>query len=378
MNITDFLSGKFRKQPTGYKSFIPTPVCREWIISDPKINVLLADANRYLGELNGFSQLVPDVDFFITMHVAKEATTSSRIEGTQTNLEDAFLQEEQVNPEKKNDWQEVQSYIQAMNYAVNELANLPLSNRLLRDTHHHLMQGVRGKHKMPGQFRTSQNWIGGATLADAQFIPPPPEEVPDLMSDLEKFLNDNSWHTPDLIKIAIAHYQFETIHPMLDGNGRLGRLLITLYLVNKGLLVRPTLYLSDFLEKNRQHYFDNLMGVRMNHSMDQWLKFFLVGIIQTSQDGVKTLKAIISLKEKIEKEKIVTLGKRIPTARKFMEILYRNPVVGIQGTADRLNVTFQTATALVNDFNRLGIVKPFSEAKRNRLFIFEDYFKLFY
>jgi len=347
------------------------------MISDPKLNVLLADANRYLGELNGFSQLVPDVDFFIGMHVAKEATTSSRIEGTQTNLEDAFLLEEEVNPEKKNDWEEVQNYIKAMNFAVEELARLPLSNRLLRDTHFHLMEGVRGKHKMPGQFRTSQNWIGGATLADAAFIPPPPSEVPELMSDLEKFLNDTSWHTPDLIKVAIAHYQFETIHPMLDGNGRLGRLLITLYLVSKGLLSKPTLYLSDFLEKNRQVYFDNLMGVRINHAMDQWLKFFLVGVIETSKSGVSTLRSIITLKEKIEKEKIMGLGKRIPNAKKFLEYLYKNPVVSIQGTAARLDVSVQTATTLVNDFVRLGILEPFSDAKRNRLFIFAEYFTIF-
>lgn len=377
MNIKEFLSGKFRKQPTGYTSFIPQPVCHEWIISDPKLNVLLADANRYLGELNGFSQLIPDVDFFIAMHVAKEATTSSRIEGTQTNLEDAFLQEEEVNPEKKNDWEEVQNYIKAMNFAVEELSRLPLSNRLLRDTHRHLMYSVRGKNKMPGQFRTSQNWIGGATLADAAFIPPPHDEVPDLMSDMEKFLNDTSWHTPDLIKIAIAHYQFETIHPMLDGNGRLGRLLITLYLVSKGLLVKPTLYLSDFLEKNRQLYFDNLMGVRLSHAMDQWLRFFLVGIIETSKNGVKTLKSIILLKEKIEKEKLVTLGKRLPNGRKFMELLYTSPVISIQVVADKLNVSVQTANTLVSDFTRLGILKPFSEAKRNRLFLFDEYFKIF-
>lgn len=377
MNINEFLSGKFRKQATGYRSFIPVPILHEWIISDPKLNVLLADANRFLGELNGFSQLIPDVDFFISMHVAKEAITSSRIEGTQTNLEDAFLQEDEVNPEKKNDWHEVQNYIKAMNFAVDELSRFPLSNRLLRETHSLLMKGVRGRNKMPGEFRTSQNWIGGATLADAAFVPAPPDEVPELMSDLERFLNDSMYHTPDLIKIAIAHYQFETIHPMLDGNGRLGRLLITLYLVSKGLLIKPTLYLSDFLEKNRQLYFDNLMGVRMNHSMDQWLKFFLVGIIETSKNGVKTLKAIISLKEKIEKEKLILLGRRIPNARKFMELLFNNPLVSIHYVSANLNVTIPTATALVTDFSRLGILKLFTESKRNRLFIFEEYFKIF-
>ncbi|HNF86097.1 MAG TPA: Fic/DOC family N-terminal domain-containing protein, partial [bacterium] len=224
MDIKDFKSGIFRQQYE-YKSFLPNSIHREWVVSDARLNNLLSEANLTLGRLDAFSRLIPDVDFFIRMHIVKEATQSSRIEGTQTTMEEAFLKEADVNPEKKNDWAEVNNYIFALKYAIGELKKLPLSTRLLRQTHEVLMQGVRGRHKMPGEFRSSQNWIGGTSLKDAIFIPPIHTEVPELMSDLEKFLNETRLQVPHLIKIGLAHYQFETIHPFLDGNGRLGRLL---------------------------------------------------------------------------------------------------------------------------------------------------------
>jgi Fic family protein len=202
------------------------------------------------------------VDFFIRMHVSKEATSSSRIEGTQTDIGDALQKIENIDPEKRDDWQEVQNYIEAMNQAMAALAKLPLSGRLLRDTHRTLMQGVRGEHKQPGKFRLSQNWIGGSSLQDAAFVPSHHADVPDLMADLERFLNDAEHPVPELVRIGIAHYQFETIHPFLDGNGRIGRLLITLYLVSRGLLAKPTLYLSAYFEKHRQLYYDNLSRAR--------------------------------------------------------------------------------------------------------------------
>ena len=249
MNISNYKSGKY-EQRFEYKSFLPTLVHHEWCISDSKLQNLLGQADRMLGELNAFAQLIPDIEFFIKTYVVKEATQSSRIEGTQTSIEDAFKEAEDVSPEKRDDWNEVQNYIHAINFAIESLTTLPLCNRLLCDTHAILMSGVRGETKRPGEYRTSQNWIG-VSLKNAVFIPPHHEHVPSLMSDMEKFLHDTENNVPPLIKIAIAHYQFETIHPFLDGNGRLGRLMISLYLASENLLVKPALYLSDYFERNK-------------------------------------------------------------------------------------------------------------------------------
>ena len=221
MHLKDYRAGVFSKQH-GYKSFNPNPINKEWIITSPEIITLLEEANLKLGELNAFSSFVPDVDVFIRMHIVKEATQSSRIEGTRTKMDEAVLEAKDISPELKDDWQEVQNYIEAMHYAIKKMMTLPLSSRLIREAHKILLKGVRGKHKLPGEFRSRQNWIGGATINDAVFVPPHHSLVPDCISDLEKFLNNDNIQVPHLIRIAIAHYQFEAIHPFLDGNGRIG------------------------------------------------------------------------------------------------------------------------------------------------------------
>lgn len=376
MDIKDFKAGQHEKQ-YNYHSFLPEFINHSWQNSDPLLNRLLSEADLKLGELNAFSQLIPDVNFFIRMHITKEATQSSRIEGTKTNIQDALQNEDNIDPEKKDDWQEVHNYIDAMNQAINALEKLPISNRLLKQTHKTLLRGVRGKHKLPGEFRSSQNWIGGATLRDAVFIPPHHTNLPDLMSDLEKFLNNQELPIPHLIRIGIAHYQFETIHPFLDGNGRIGRLLITLYLVSNKILSRPALYLSDFFERHRSNYYDKLTTVRTKNDMKQWLTFFLVGVLETAKSAIDTFNSIIKLRQKLEETKIVTLGKRIPKARLLLNYLYTKPVVDMAEISQALDVNISTAHRLIKDFENLAILKEATGFKRNRIFIFEDYIKLF-
>ncbi len=376
MEISKFKAGILKKQ-LGFCSFSPTLINCEWLVNDAKINNLLSEADRKLGELNAFSILIPNVDFFIKMHITKEATQSSRIEGTQTSIEEVLQKEENINPEKRDDWQEVHNYIEAMNFAIAQLDKLPISNRLLRQTHKKLLQGVRGKQKTPGDFRTSQNWIGGASLKDAAFIPPHHIEVSELMSDLEKFLNNDDLNIPPIIRIALAHYQFETIHPFLDGNGRLGRLLVTLYLVSSNILNKPTLYLSDFFERNRNTYYDNLTEVRTKNNLAKWLTFFLVGILETARNSIETFNAVIKLRQVVEEKKIITLGKRIPLAIKLIRYLYSKPIVDANEIAAALVVNISTAHRLIQDFERLEIFIEQTGYKRNRVFVFEDYIKLF-
>ena len=376
MDLKDFKSGTYTQQRQ-YRSFSPSPVNHTWIWSNPKINILLEEANHKLGALDAFSRQLPNVDYFIRMHVIKEATTSSRIEGTKTSIEEALLAGNEVGPERWDDWQEVQNYIAAMNHAVKRLRKVPVSTRLLKETHNILLSKGRGSTKTPGEYRRSQNWIGGSSLKDAVFIPPSHEEVDPLMSDLEKFLHNDAIDVPHLIRIAIGHYQFETIHPFLDGNGRVGRLLITLYLVNKGLLAEPTLYLSDYFDRHRSLYYENLTATRARNDLAQWIMFFLVAVAETCNKGIATFKKIQKLREDVEGKRIVRLGKRLPKAKTLVMNLYRNPRVTAAEIALTLDVTPKTANELIQNFIDLRILVESTGYKRNRVFSFAEYVKLF-
>ena len=372
--MKEFKSGNFINQGY-YKSFQPNTINRKWHVDDMQLLNLLSKADRFLGRLDMYSEYV-NIDLYLRMHITKEATQSSKIEGTQTNMEEAFLDKEDIAFEKRDDWVEVQNYIGAMNEAVQQLHRLPFSSRLIKQTHKILLDGVRGEHKLPGEYRSSQNWIGGATIGDATFIPPVHNSLAELMSDIEKFANDELNPLPDLLKIAIIHYQFETIHPFLDGNGRVGRLLITLYLVDKGILKQPILYLSDFFERNKSLYYDNLMRVRTHNDINQWLKFFLTGIIEISKNGVTTFDGILQLKKNLE-IKLQTFGSRTKEAIKVVEYLYSQPVIDATRIKEITGKSPATNYKMLAEFERLEILKEISGGQRNKLYVFKEYLDLF-
>jgi len=375
MKFETFKAGRWHARYQ-YKSFEPVPVDHDWSWEHAGINTLLESANRALGELNAFSLIVPDIDLFIQMHVVKEAQTSSRIEGTQTGIGEAVLSEDLVKPEHRDDWREVHNYIEAVNGAIAALDRLPLSNRLLRQAHALLMRGVRGEHKQPGEFRSSQNWIGGSSLADAAFVPPHPDGVPALMGDLERFWHNEQITVPHLVRIAISHYQFETIHPFCDGNGRIGRLLIPLYLISHGLLAKPSLYLSDFFERNRASYYDALTRVRASNDLIHWVRFFLRGVAETATKGRQVFQQILALRTEVE-EQLLGLGKRAPNARLLLNLLYRQPVVSASDVEKALGVSTPTANKLIAEFERLGVLVEVTGQARGRVYEFQRYLSLF-
>jgi len=376
VDIKDFIAGTYSKGYE-YKFFLPAKVNHSFFWSEPVIGELLEKASLKLGELNSFSRLVPDADRFILMHVFKEAVVSSRIEGTQTNIEEALTDELEIRPEKRDDWTEVNNYVQAMNHATEELKTLPLSNRLIKNTHRILLSSVRGEHKNPGEFRKSQNWIGGATLSDAIFIPPTHTELPELLSDLELFLHNTELNIPHLIRIAIAHYQFETIHPFLDGNGRIGRLLITLYLVANNVMEKPLLYLSTYFDKHKSLYYDNLTRVRTHNDLSRWIRFFLNGIVETAEESVQTLKKIMDLKASLEKDIILKLGKRSDVAMTFFLHLFKKPVVTVKDVEVITGLSPKTSNELVRIFLEKRILVETTGGHRNRIFVFKSYTSLF-
>jgi len=376
MLIEAYKSGRIEKG-LQYSYFVPELINLQWEWKDPQLGTLLEKASISLGELNSFARLVPNIDLFIQLHVTKEAVISSRIEGTQTNIDEALMPEEEISPERRNDWLEVRNYSEAMKNAIKELEHIPLSSRLLCKTHERLLSGVRGKHKMPGEFRNSQNWIGGASLSDAVFIPPAHTYLNELMGDLENFLHNENIHVPVLVRIGIAHYQFETIHPFLDGNGRIGRLLITLYLVSQKILHQPLLYLSVFFEKNKSLYYDNLTRVREKNDLMHWLKYFLTGMDETARQSSNTLSDILKLKEQLENAMRNAAGRRTQSALILLTHLFKEPFISVRQAEEICNLSKKAANDLVSLFAQQGILKEISGKTRYRLFLFESYLNLF-
>jgi len=373
--LKNYSAGTWHKQ-LGYKSFQPSEINRPWTIDDSRVLESLSKADRQLGRLDMFSEYVPNLDLFVRMHVTKEATESSRIEDTRTEMEEAVLPEEEIQEERRDDWREVNNYIQGMRTAIDQLDALPFSNRLLRDAHAALMDGVRGEQKTPGEFRRSQNWIGGSNPGNARFVPPVAEDVPSLMGDLERFAHNADLHLPPLFKVAIMHYQFETIHPFLDGNGRIGRLMVPLYLVSQGILKAPVLYLSDYLERNREEYYERLTRVREKNAISDWLVFFLDGLAETAANGVTTFNEILNFKANWEKE-IAAWKPQAQSGLTLFGFLFGQVWVNAKMVAKATGVSQPTAYKLIERFVQNGLLIEMTGAKRDRIFLFDAYLKLY-
>lgn len=376
MKLEEYKSGKYVKM-NDYKAFIPSKINYNWGWDDTKLDKLLAEANRQIGELNAYSLLIPNVDLYIKMHVKIEANKSSRIEGTRTTVEEDLLDVTDINPEKRDDWEEVQNYVKATNYGVERIREgFPVCTRLIREIHRILMQGVRGEHKTPGEFRVSQNWIGGSMPSTAVYVPPPHTEVAECLSDFEKFINNEEIDTPDLIKIAILHYQFESIHPFLDGNGRIGRLLIPLYIQSKGMLEKSCLYISDYIERNKDTYYDMLTRVRTYNDMIGWIKFFLEAVIETSKTAKEKFRSVVELTMEMDKV-IMDLSVKPENARKVLDVLYDEPIISRKKILGKIDIKPTTLNVTVNSLQERGIIQETTGYSRNQVFAFQKYIDLF-
>lgn len=379
MNINRFHSGTTRSQDD-YLTFLPTLINHSWKWTDSELNVLLEQASSELGSLNAFSDLIPNVDIYIEMHIKTEANKSNKIEGTKTSIEEDLMPFEDIAPEKRDDYQEVHNYIEALNYGISRIMqdDFPLCNRLICEIHRLLLQGVRGKYKTPGEFRKSQNWIGGSKPSDAAYVPPSIIDLPDLLSDFEKFINNDDCNVPNLIKVAILHYQFESIHPFLDGNGRIGRLIIPLYMLSKGMLSKPCFYISDYFEHHRIEYYNRLNNVRTDNDLIGWIKFFLNAVIKTAQTAKDKFKRVTAYVRDLE-TKAVSLGGRSENALKVVRAFYDNPVL----TSKQISsITGLTQATTDNTIKRLcnentHILYELTGHSRNRIFLLYEYLEIF-
>lgn len=375
-----YRAGRYVAQQTGYRAFIPAPLPPVPPIRlEGEIQSLLSSADRALGRLDGSIQTLPNPDLFVFMYVRKEAVLSSQIEGTQSSLQDLLAAEAHIlSPEAPKDVDEVVNYVFAMNYGLDRLRELPVSVRLIKEIHEHLLHGVRGARLTPGELRRSQNWIGpgGCTLNEATFVPPPPHEVPDLLGALETFLHSES-DLPQLIQIGLAHAQFETIHPFLDGNGRIGRLLITFLLCQREILLKPVLYLSHFFKQNRTEYYERLQAIRDHGHWEQWLVFFLRGIVSVSKEATETARRILALREDHRAAVTIHLGRAAGNGHRVLESLYQRPILSVAEVQSLTGTTFTAANSLVSRLVKLNILQEATGYKRNRVFRYHPYIAIF-
>jgi len=373
-------AGRYVRQAAGYRAFIPAPLPPQPPLSfDRALRDLLSEAGYALGRLDGAILTLPNPDLFVFMYLRKEAVLSSQIEGTQSSLQNLLAAEAQLyDPEAPRDVDEVIRYVRAMNHGLSRLSELPLCVRLIREIHAELLEGVRGGRLSPGELRTSQNWIGpaGCTLSEATFVPPPPHEVPKALADLERFLHAAD-PPPPLVHVGLAHAQFETIHPFLDGNGRMGRLLITLLLVEKKLLSRPVLYLSYHFKRHRAQYYERLQAVRDAGDWESWIAFFLRGVIEVSREATQTAAAILRMREDYRASITEHLGRAAGNGHRVMDRLFDHPIVNVATVREWLHVTPAGANNLVRRLAGIGLLREITGYSRNRRFRFDPYLKLF-
>ncbi|MDB9517188.1 Fic family protein [Roseofilum reptotaenium CS-1145] len=373
-------AGQYVHQIEGYQAFIPSPLPPQpEIVMDQEMWNLLSQADRALGRLDGATDALPNPDLFVFMYVRKEAVLSSQIEGTQASLMDVLEFESQaLEPQNPQDIAEVVNYIDAINHGLDRLKDLPVSLRLIKEIHEKLMRGVRGSERDPGEFRRSQNWIGtgGCSLKDATYVPPPPHEMLKSLDNLEKFLH-SSQPMPTLIKVGLAHAQFETIHPFLDGNGRTGRLLITFLLCEQNILQRPLLYISYYFKKYRSQYYDYLQDIRDRGNWENWLKFFLCGIYEVAQEAAATARKIVNLKEEHRQLVLDQMGRRAAKAIALLESLYSKPIFTVEHAIEITKLRYSNANTLIKNLCDLRLLEEITGQKRNRAFSYAPYLEVF-
>jgi Fic family protein len=373
-------AGRYLRQSTGYRAFIPEPLPPQPAVDiSGELQVLLSQADRALGRLDGSIKTLPNPDLFVFMYVRKEAVLSSQIEGTQSSLQDVLDAEAKIlAADRPQDTEEVVNYVRAMNHGLKKLDELPVSIRLIREIHAKLLENVRGSHLTPGDLRTSQNWIGpqGCTLNEATFVPPPPGEVSHHLGALETFLHTDA-RLPLLLKIGLAHVQFETIHPFLDGNGRVGRLLISFLLCEQRVLLKPVLYLSHYFKQHRQTYYERLQAVRDEGAWEAWLAFFLAGVKEVSDQATETVRQILSLREEHRRIITDTLGRTAGNGHRVLDHLYEHPIVSVNEIQELIGTTYPAANELVARFEDQQILTEFTGQARNRRFRYQSYIDLF-